>query len=126
MLSITKKFEFDAAHHLPYHEGACNRCHGHRYVLECEIKGEIINSLGPELGMIMDFGNLKRIVNKEIISKVDHTDLNGMFLNPTAERMTESIACILCPLIDTEERQLIRIRLWETPDSYAEWRRNDG
>src|SRR3989304_3773612 len=42
MLSVTKRFKFDAAHHLPYYEGKCFRRHGHRFFLDVSVTGNII------------------------------------------------------------------------------------
>ena len=123
MISITKKFKFDAAHRLPYYDGACNRLHGHSFKLEVEVTGQVQDQ-GPKTGMIMDFTDLKRMVNTVILCKVDHTDLNDEYINPTAENMIYDFAVALkqeirdCRLPIT----LVRLRLYETDDSYAEWR----
>ncbi len=121
MISITKKFEFHAAHHLPNHLGACNNVHGHSYLLEITIVGDIIRE-GPETGMVMDFSELKRIVTLNILDKVDHVDLNTIYKNPTAEEMVEDFARILAAAITTEISWVHRIRLYETSTSYVEWR----
>jgi len=92
MISICKQFEFHAAHHLTCHEGLCKNLHGHAYILEIEITGEI-QDLGPQTGMIMDFGNLKKIVHEHIIDKLDHSYLNETCpVYPTAENMVIWIA----------------------------------
>ena len=119
MITITKIFEFAAAHHLPNHKGLCKNIHGHTYVLEIEIASEIQKD-GPATGMIMDFGDLKRIVNEEIINKLDHSYLNDLFENPTAEMMVDWMSRVL-----KNKLELYRLRLYETPTSFAEWKNRD-
>ena len=59
---ITKQFNFEMAHALYNYDGACKNIHGHSYVLEITLKGEI-----KKCGFVIDFKELKFIVNKEII-----------------------------------------------------------
>ena len=116
MLTVCKEFEFHAAHHLPCHDGKCKNVHGHGYVLEVEVAGGL-REYGPDTGMIIDFSDLKRIVNEEVIEKLDHKNLNDLFENPTAEVMVNWIAGVLSLSL-----QVIRVRLYETRTSYAEWK----
>jgi 6-pyruvoyltetrahydropterin/6-carboxytetrahydropterin synthase len=125
MLSICKIFRFEAAHHLPFYSGKCHNLHGHSYVLEIEVQGGISTlstSLdGTDTGMIMDFSDLKRIVEKQVIVPLDHSDLNTYFGNPTAEIMVQWIAERITDELSVGIH-LVRVRLWETVNSYAEWR----
>jgi len=119
MLSITKQFEFEAAHFLPNHQGACCRLHGHSYKLEIEISGEPnTDELSPSYGMIMDFGDLSKIVKENIIDVLDHHHLNNIISDPTAENLVLWIKDHL-PI----KVPLSRIRLWETSKAYCEWKR---
>lgn len=123
MFSVCKSFTFDAAHCLPGYDGPCARLHGHQWKLEVEVSGEI----NPETSMILDFVKLKELVNREIVNKLDHQYLNDAFREgiPTAERMVENFVDILkCILIhEFIEVTLERVRLYETPTSFCEWRR---
>lgn len=119
MLTVTKIFEFDAAHYLPNYIGKCSKTHGHRWKLEVEVEGGVTD-YGPNVGMIIDFSDLKKIVGENIIDLYDHSLLNNHFLNPTAEIMTTVIMGRLLMLLPKDVR-LRRVRLWETPTSYAEW-----
>lgn len=112
MYEITKRFTFEAAHVLSWHEGKCKRTHGHSYKLEVTIASRELT----EKGVVMDFGELSKIVDSEIISKYDHQLLNEFFLNPTAELMAREIfgsletyfyKAVLKPTI-------VRVKLWET------------
>ena len=133
MITICKKFKFDAAHHLPDYQGKCHNIHGHTFHMEVEVSGKVQEE-GSETGMIIDFSNLKTIVNETVIDLVDHTDLNNQFRNPTAENMVERFANSIqeelnrhyyVPLhLDDSNIFLKRLRLYETEDSYAEWRRD--
>ncbi len=79
---VTKEFKFDAAHHLTKYHGKCERMHGHTYKMQVTIEGEV-----QENGMVLDFVVLKNIVNKQVISKVDHHNLNDLLENPTTENL---------------------------------------
>ena len=75
-MRIGKIFTFDAAHHLPKHIGQCKNLHGHTYKLEVEIIGDITLKEHSTIdGMVMDFGELKRIVNHSVVDPLDHRDL---------------------------------------------------
>ncbi len=127
MLTITKLFEFEAAHFLPNHKGKCKEVHGHSYKLEVEVAaGNGDYSYLDDSGMIMDFGDLKAIVNEYIEEKLDHKFLNDSILKtPTAENMTMIIAAFLNEDLPAPFK-VMRVRLWETSTSYAEWRRNEN
>ena len=76
--------------------------------------------------MIIDFSQLKDVVNAEIIDKIDHKNLNEHFEYPTAEMMVHDIFNRLAPMFEMKEggiyfRFLRKVRLWETPTSYAEY-----
>lgn len=129
MILVCKRFKFDAAHFLPKHKGKCKNLHGHRFWLDVEITGKV-HEKGSQKGMIMDFSLLKEIVESAVINQVDHTCLNDNFINPTAEMMViwfsnwikESLSMV------TKKRPvtLTRLRLYETEDSYAEWRNDEN
>ena len=118
-ISITKKFKFEAAHNLPDHPGRCKSLHGHSYKLEVTVSAREMN----EQGMVMDFGDLKKSVNKHVINLFDHSYLNDYFSVPTAENMAKWIFLDLSVYLSEEfERRvkLKKVRLYETEDSYAE------
>ena len=121
MITITRIFEFAAAHYLPYYKGNCNKLHGHTYRLEITAAGTILKE-GPMKGMILDFGILKEIVKEVILQHFDHSNLNNEFDNPTAEIMVKNIAETLSFAFNTVE--ITKVRLWETPTSYATWKRD--
>lgn len=79
-ITVTKEFEFDAAHHLTKYYGKCERVHGHTYKLLVTVTGELGHN-----DMLLDFIILKRVVQKHVLSHLDHHDLNNLFENPTTE-----------------------------------------
>jgi 6-pyruvoyltetrahydropterin/6-carboxytetrahydropterin synthase len=111
-LTISKKFRFEAAHYLPNYKGDCHKLHGHSYILEILVKGQV----DEETGMVLDFKELKNTVQFKIIDILDHEDLNKLFPNPTAENILIWIVRRLLP-----EIPISKARLWETEDSYTEW-----
>ncbi len=126
MIFITRKLEFCASHRL-YNPsfsdeknaevfGLCNNPngHGHNYVLEVTVRGEV----APETGMVLDLKKLKKIVENEIILKVDHKNLNVdvSFLDgiiPTAENLAIKFWEIIEAKL--EEGTLHEIKLYESP-----------
>ena len=119
-IRITKIFTFDSAHQLPNNEiyGKCRFLHGHTYKLEITVEGHI-----NEFGWVIDFKELKRIVNENIIEPLDHHFLNDFVNVSTAENLC---LWIWNRLFDKfpEGVNLVSIKLFETPTSYAEFSGN--
>ena len=64
MIRLTKEFSFEMAHALAGYDGPCREIHGHSYKLFVTVRGiPEQNPNSPKFGMVMDFGDLKRIVN---------------------------------------------------------------
>ena len=133
MIYITRKLEFCASHRLFNPEysdeknaqvfGLCNNPngHGHNYVMEVTVKGEV----HPETGMVLDLKALKQLVNEEIILKVDHKNLNVdvPFLKdviPTAENLAIRFWEVLEPKLDSGE--LYEIKLYESERNFVIYR----
>ena len=118
-MRVCKIFRFDAAHYLPDYEGACSRLHGHSWTLEGEIEGLV----GSE-GMVIDFAKLKKAVDELVVGRLDHTLLNDTVENPTCENLLEWTWKVLFPWSIHEGGVVLeRLRLYETPDSFAEMSR---
>ena len=126
-ITVVKEFTFDAAHRLPNYLGKCVNLHGHTYKLQVGFRGAI----DPETGLVVDFSNLKVMVKDAIIQHLDHAYLNEITLDgfpsemPTAENMIIWMVARLCAANTRFARglnvELVLVRLWETPTSYAEW-----
>jgi len=111
-IEIRKTFEFEAAHHLPKYHGACKNQHGHSYKLAISITGRI----DPTTGMVKDFSEFKKIVEENVIKKLDHKDLNTVFsFDPTAE----NIVVWIWNRLKFAGLKVSRVELWETSGSSA-------
>jgi 6-pyruvoyltetrahydropterin/6-carboxytetrahydropterin synthase len=120
-VSITKVFTFDSAHHLNEYDGKCKNIHGHTYKLEVTIKGYTDSN-----GLVMDFHDLKDIVEKYILEKIDHLYLNDIFeFNPTCENIGLWIWEEIEKRMPKQDERLERLVLWETPTSYVSIDRED-
>ncbi|MFJ8354948.1 6-carboxytetrahydropterin synthase QueD [Bacillus paramycoides] len=124
---VSKEFTFDAAHHLHCYEGKCKNLHGHTYKVVFGISGYV-----NEIGLAIDFGDIKEIWKNEIEIYLDHRYLNETLpaMNTTAENMVvwiyEKMAEALTKDNRVNEYKRARVefvRLFETPTSYAEVRR---
>jgi len=84
MYRLSKEFKFAMGHRLSCHQGACKNFHGHNYTVEVGIKKE---TLGPE-GMVMDFSNLKAVV-EGFLGYLDHALMVNETDGDLIKRMTE-------------------------------------
>jgi 6-pyruvoyltetrahydropterin/6-carboxytetrahydropterin synthase len=109
--SVTRAFAFEAAHQLPWHEGKCRNLHGHSYRLEVTVEGPL-----TEHGVVVDFSDLKAVVQREVIDRYDHRYLNDVMDNPTAELVAHDI----WKSLEAAGLGLTRVRLWETADCSVE------
>lgn len=123
-VTITKRFEFCYGHFLPDYKGKCATQHGHNSTLEIEIDSH--HNVCTYPGMIMDFGDLKSIVKDLVIDKLDHKNLNEFpefaLTAPTAENIVNWVVHTLTSPESPLQFCLTRVRVYETADSYAEWR----
>jgi 6-pyruvoyltetrahydropterin/6-carboxytetrahydropterin synthase len=143
-MQITTRLEFDSGHRIPNHKSQCRNLHGHRYVLEITLSGDIIKQENAsENGMVMDFSDVKAIAKESVVNVWDHaflvykndTDVLN-FLNslpdhktvvfptvPTAENMAlEAFRILKSKYHDTygNHLKLEKVRLYETPNSWAD------
>ena len=146
-IRITKKFRFEAAHALYGYDGKCKNIHGHNYNLFVTVIGfPVSDSSNVKNGMVMDFGDLKKIVNSEIIEKFDHSvifnknsphkELADNLVNdgnkvvmadyqPTIEQMVIDFANKISSKLPNDVK-LHSLKLEETETSYSEWFTTDN
>ncbi|MEO1767806.1 6-carboxytetrahydropterin synthase QueD [Thiobacter aerophilum] len=141
---ITRRIEFDAGHRIPHHKSQCRHLHGHRYALEITLFGEVITTEGvSEQGMVMDYGDVKRIAMEQLINAWDHAFLvyrgdtvvrefleslpghKTVVLDsvPTAENLAAAAFRILDKAyVDVfgNRLRLERVRIYETPNNWAD------
>ncbi len=128
MLTITKEFQFDAAHrlwsdHLSEEQnrqiyGKCSKLHGHTYRLQVTVSGTVRDD-----GMILNFTELKTFVQETLLTRYDHAYLNELEeyenLPVTAENMVIHIYTVLAEKLSSKEVLLQSVVLYETPTSWA-------
>jgi len=122
---ITKSFDFEASHILPFHDGKCSRLHGHSYRLEVSLIGPVWHTTPPHEpgeGMVMDFQHISDVIKPEIKTRWDHYHLNdSVHPNPTAENLVSVWAAFL----RLQFRSMLwKITLYETATSSATWMRD--
>ena len=141
LIRVTKEFRFEAAHALKGYDGPCRNIHGHSYELSVTVIGSPVTDLqSSKLGMVMDFGDLKKIVKKQIVDPLDHAlllyekypqedlkQLGEPFTNlvllpyqPTSENLLLDFAGRIRELLPGGIR-LFSMRLRETANSFTEW-----
>ena len=145
-IRLTKEFGFEAAHALWGYDGKCKNIHGHSYKLSVTIIGQIKEQKGnPKDGMLIDFGDLKKIVYENIINKYDHavvvsknapteqiSSIPEMFdstiisnYQPTCENMLIDFAELISSKLPSNVK-LHSLKLHETANSYGEWYAEDN
>ena len=145
-IRVTKEFRFEAAHALRGYDGPCRNVHGHSYELSVTVSGIPVTDPGsPKLGMVMDFGDLKKIIKKQIVDPFDHAlllndSIEQKDLHHSGEPFTN---IVLLPYQPTSENFLVdfagrimallppgvtlhSMKLRETSTSYAEWFAEDN
>lgn len=144
MLRVTKIFHFETAHAIYQYQGACANIHGHSYRLCVTVASgnETGNDLLTGQGFVIDFRDLKRVVAEIIQDVFDHkVILSRSYLDAEpelkrlnnlvtweAEPSAENMLIFLARCLENKfppELKLIRLKLYETKDSYAEWECRD-
>lgn len=143
---VTKTFYFEMAHALYGYDGPCKNIHGHSYQLSVTVIGKTnSDNANPKHGMVMDFSDLKKIVESSVIDKFDHSLVlnensphktfvkeNLLIGNvilvkyqPTSENLLIDFAGIIENSLP-ETVKLHHLKLRETPTSFAEWYAEDN
>ena len=143
---ITKEFKFEAGHALFGHDGLCKNVHGHSYKLSVTLIGRPIeDTSNVKFGMVMDFSDLKNIVNELVVKPFDHAtilNINSPHLEladnmeqwghkivrvsyqPTSEKMVIDFAEKIGVALPSHLK-LHHLILRETETCYAEWHASD-
>jgi len=141
-IRITKQFSFETGHALYGYDGKCKNIHGHSFNLFVTVIGQPISDMdNVKFGMVIDFGDLKKIVKEEIVDQFDHATIfnkntphvelakvlkeEGHHIilvdyQPTSEMMVIDFAKKIKNRLP-EHIQLHSIKLQETGTSYVEW-----
>ena len=150
MLKITRKLEFDAGHRIPDHRSQCRNLHGHRYVIEITLEGDLVEAVGaPDRGMVMDFADVKSLAMEHLVGQWDHAFIvyegdqqvrdflasmpghKTVVLDciPTVENLAVVDFRILSEVYDAHygvNLRLKHLRLYETPNCWADIERPDA
>lgn len=146
-IRITKQFSFETGHALYGYDGKCKNVHGHSYKLSVTVIGTPIDdSTNVKFGMVIDFGDLKKIVKEEIVDQFDHATVFNqntphielanelksrdhhvilVDYQPTSENMVVDFAQRITSRLP-ENIQLFSLKLQETETSFAEWFASDN
>jgi len=146
-IRITKQFSFETGHALYGYDGKCRNVHGHSYKLSVTVIGKpITDSDNVKFGMVIDFGDLKKIVKSEIVDQFDHATVfnkNTPHLELAHELKDRGHHVILVDYQPTSENMVIdfaqkiqkhlpshislhSLKLQETETSFAEWYASDN
>lgn len=146
-IRITKQFTFETGHALYGYDGKCKNVHGHSYKLSVTVIGEpITDTTNVKFGMVIDFGDLKKIVKEDIVDVFDHATVfnqNTPHVELAAELKNRGHHVILVDYQPTSENMVIdfadkikrrlpdnialhSLRLQETESSFAEWFQSDN
>lgn len=146
-IRITKQFNFETGHALYGYDGKCRNVHGHSYKLSVTVIGKpITDTSHVKLGMVIDFGDLKKIVKEEIVDKFDHATVfnkNTPHVDLAKELTERGHNVILADYQPTSENmvidfakkikvrlpkniELFSLKLQETETSFAEWYASDN
>ena len=132
-MRVSRRESFNAAHQLCDPDlsddenrglyGKCVNLHGHNYVVEVVVTGDV----NPSTGYVIDLKRLSDLICREIIQHVDHRNLNTdvpwlMGQIPTAENLAAAFWDRLEPYLPG--RVLYSVKVWETEKNWAEYTRN--
>ena len=145
-IRVTREFTFEMAHVLLNYDGPCKNVHGHSYRLFVTLSGvPVKDSVNPKNGMVIDFSELKKIIDENIINYFDHSvminseaskpelkktsELFNKFYfvdyQPTCENLLDHIVRIIRDKLP-DRIKLFSVKLRETETSYAEWYASDN
>ena len=146
-IRITKQFSFETGHALYGYDGKCRNVHGHSYKLSVTVIGSpITNASHVKHGMVIDFGDLKKIVKEDIVDVFDHATVfnkNTPHIELAGELKNRGHHVILVDYQPTSENMVIdfaqkikaklpngvalhSLKLQETETSFAEWFASDN
>ena len=120
--TISTEVHFCCSHSLTGYDGDCSRMHGHNWVLRAyyEFSGT------DELGLTVDYLDLKSGMEKVILPRFDHRNLNEVApfdkVSPTSENIAAEIFRLLRDGLDIPDGKLVEVELWETRSDMVRYR----
>ena len=145
-MKVAKRFRWEAAHRLPWHEGDCRHVHGHSYRMMVELEGTPTDDTPGGPSMLIDFKHVKRLV-KPMVEAMDHatlvaesdtdlleamealdTKIYRMPVDSTAENLSAHVAETLiedgAEVLRRHGVETVRVEVWETETCYAQAERS--
>jgi len=133
MYTVSREIHFCYGHRLLRYPGKCRHLHGHNARVEIELFSEKLDAFG----MVRDFEVIKQHVESWILETLDHKmilsredpilpalkDLEEPFYAIDAPPTAEAISKLIFDYAEEEGLPVLEVRLWETPRSYARYRR---
>jgi 6-pyruvoyltetrahydropterin/6-carboxytetrahydropterin synthase len=146
--TVTRKFSWEMGHRLPQHSGRCRRLHGHSYICEVDVTGEVkaVSAEQSDAGMVVDFYQLKEALN-EAVGVWDHRMMlweKDPLLKLFSEPQQALVGIITVPFMPTAENialeimrrlntdstlsayAITRVRVYETTTGWAEVRQKEA
>ena len=102
---------------MPEYNGKCEKLHGHTYKLVVKIDGT-----PDKEGMVIDFVRLKEIVKETVLNSLDHSCINDILPQPSAENIAVWVWNQLKPILHSDNYDLHEIEVWETKTSGIAYR----
>lgn len=129
MFQVTRILNFCYGHRLLNYEGKCKHPHGHNGRVEIELSSAGLD----ERGMVVDFGDIKRVVQEWIDRELDHkmilrkddplvsklSDLGEPYFTMDANPTAENLAKLIFDFVKAQRYPVTSVRLWETETSFA-------
>lgn len=146
---VVKQIEWDMGHRVMNHNSKCKNIHGHRYKAEIALEGNLISNEGDSSeGMVIDFGDIKKIAMEYVHGVLDHGFMvwekdkvllkffkENKELKKTIVPFTstaENIAKWIFEQLDGKFKDVYKtglklkwVKLWETPTGYVIYKKND-
>lgn len=146
---VVKQIEWDMGHRVMNHKSKCKNIHGHRYKAEIALEGNLVENSGDSSeGMVIDFGDIKRIASEFILDNLDHGfmvwEKDHLLVKFFGEN--QEFKKIVVPFTSTAENiakwvfdqlegqfkdtfktglKLKWVKLWETPTGYVIYKKNE-
>ncbi len=120
MYKLSVEQHFDAAHALRGYKGKCENLHGHRFQVMVKVTASELD----DIGLAFDFTELKKIL-KEVLSNLDHSNLNETppfdKINPSSENIARIVYELMKTRLKDVPVNLFSIKVWESPESAVEY-----
>jgi len=116
-VTVVKELVFDSAHFITDHPAKCSNLHGGRYTLQVKVAGRI----DPVTGCVIDYGYLKRVVNRRVVDRFDHHNLNFVASELAWRSSTEMLCVYIWEQLIDYLPGLTELQLYETEQSWCHY-----